>query len=178
MLKRLAAALLLSAPLVLGAPNCDNEYGTLCPASMPGSELVECLAEKKGEGGEISADCTAWLDIMTACTDDLESHCSQSPGDEMVCLTQWTDASKLTAGCTAALPVKEAPKPAAGGKKKKKKKSRAAQKRRAYEKNLEDYEKRKEEEAVKEEKKGGKPAKKKKSKKKKKKAKKNGKTDL
>merc|ERR1719499_889560 len=105
----IAAAALLTPTSAVHA--CDSEQGALCPAEA-GAALGACLKDpSKWEGqAEISQGCKDFMAINDACEAEIERACSGMAysDDTMVCLTQWTSADSLSAGCAAALPQKEA----------------------------------------------------------------------
>merc|ERR1719198_2395811 len=103
----LAACLLGTAGAIHA---CDSEQGSACP-SEAGASLGACLKDpsKHETKTEISAGCKDFMAINDACADEIERSCSGMAysDDTMVCLTQWTRAEDLSAGCAAALPKKE-----------------------------------------------------------------------
>eukprot|EP00931_Biecheleriopsis_adriatica_P081895 TRINITY_DN55241_c0_g1_i1.p1 TRINITY_DN55241_c0_g1~~TRINITY_DN55241_c0_g1_i1.p1 ORF type:complete len:199 (+),score=75.23 TRINITY_DN55241_c0_g1_i1:69-599(+) len=122
----LAAALLAAAPRGAEALSaCDDEAGQVCPMSI-GKEIGECLQDpskhqltdidgnpRELEPGEkpleLSEGCKEFIQINTACNDEIAEHCQEMyfHGDTMTCLTQWTKPDVLGEGCRAALPKKE-----------------------------------------------------------------------
>merc|ERR1719333_1186471 len=94
---------------------CDSEQGAACPAEA-GASLGACLKDpsKHETPTEISEGCKAFMALNDACAAEIEKSCSGMvySDDTIVCLTQWTQASDLSAECAAALPKKEEEDPA------------------------------------------------------------------
>lgn len=99
--------LFFGAAIVHSHP-CDPEAATACPFDG-GASLGVCLRDptKHEAEIEISADCQAFLDLMTKCDVNLASGtCSGTAytDDAILCLTQWLNKADLTEECKSALP--------------------------------------------------------------------------
>lgn len=95
---------------VNGLPNCEKETNDHClgdGADFSPEGIKKCIAAVADK----SKNCVQYLDLMAKCSEDLtgDGPCAadNANGDAMPCLLQRVDASKLSAGCQAALPAKE-----------------------------------------------------------------------
>mmetsp|Transcript_10682 Transcript_10682/g.24314 ORF Transcript_10682/g.24314 Transcript_10682/m.24314 type:complete len:168 (+) Transcript_10682:49-552(+) len=104
----IAASVLLSPADAVHA--CDSEQGAACPMEA-GFALGVCLKDstKHESPIEISAGCKAFIELNDKCAAEIDKFCSGMAynDDTLVCLTQWTQQSDLSADCVAALPKKE-----------------------------------------------------------------------
>jgi len=70
-----AAAAFASSIQAVSALPCDAESEALCPGK--GDDLVQlgsCLQENISDAS-VTPGCKAWLDMHTACKDDLDKNC-------------------------------------------------------------------------------------------------------
>lgn len=100
----------LAISSIEGLPNCEKETNDHClgeGADFSQEGIKKCIAAVTDK----SKDCLQYLELIEKCADDLEGNgaCASdnANGDAMPCLLQRVDATKLSAGCQAALPAKE-----------------------------------------------------------------------
>jgi len=100
---RLAALVLLAASGGRGEHPCEAEVLAACP-DRPAAELGACLKNPSEHETEtsLSSECTDFVALNSACSEDIEKHCDGSffSADTILCLKTWTDPESLSAKCT------------------------------------------------------------------------------
>eukprot|EP00929_Paragymnodinium_shiwhaense_P001905 TRINITY_DN102116_c0_g1_i1.p1 TRINITY_DN102116_c0_g1~~TRINITY_DN102116_c0_g1_i1.p1 ORF type:complete len:306 (-),score=113.82 TRINITY_DN102116_c0_g1_i1:97-957(-) len=101
-----AALLSLLVQYVDADHPCTSEIASACP-ERPVTELVDCL-KNSGEHEnptEISSECTDFIALNKACTEDMEKSCDDAmfSDDTVLCLTKWIEPEALTEKCKAVL---------------------------------------------------------------------------
>mmetsp|Transcript_47828 Transcript_47828/g.104108 ORF Transcript_47828/g.104108 Transcript_47828/m.104108 type:complete len:287 (+) Transcript_47828:91-951(+) len=103
---RFVLVLALSGLIGTVAHPCEAEISTACP-DRPAAEIADCL--KKPENHDtvttLSSECTDFVAINTACSEDINKHCDEAffSEDTVLCLTTWTEPESLSQKCADVL---------------------------------------------------------------------------